>query len=118
MTRSAPRSQAPADLSAEQWNALARWASEREPWAAQQLGELVEQCLDHHRARGNAMADWTAACRTWVRNERRFRGGRGDGGGAPRKAPGGSNGGGGRGDVATAARRFARRLGLFEGNDG
>jgi hypothetical protein len=27
---------------------------------------------DHHRARGNAMVDWTAAWRTWVRNEVKF----------------------------------------------
>jgi hypothetical protein len=35
---------------------------------------MFEQFCDHHRARGNAMADWGAAWRTWCRNEIRFNG--------------------------------------------
>jgi phage replication O-like protein O len=36
---------------------------------------------DHHRAKGSTMLDWTAAWRTWVRNEKRF------GSRADRKSP-------------------------------
>jgi len=108
------RSQPPEDLAADEWNALARWAQEREPWAVGELSDLVEHCLDHHRARGNAMADWVAACRTWIRNERLW-GRRGGQGGPPRKTPGGGGGGSsGRGGVAAAARIAAQRLGLFD----
>jgi phage replication O-like protein O len=33
---------------------------------------------DHHRAKGSVMLDWTAAWRTWVRNEMRFNRGKVD----------------------------------------
>jgi len=33
---------------------------------------LFDAFCDHHRARGNLMADWPAAWRTWVRNEVKF----------------------------------------------
>jgi phage replication O-like protein O len=37
------------------------------------------QFCDHHRSRGNLMLDWSAAWRTWVRNEKKFnRGGSDD----------------------------------------
>lgn len=36
------------------------------------LAELTANFLDFHRAKGNTFADWTAAWRTWLRNEIRF----------------------------------------------
>ena len=35
--------------------------------------EVFDHFCDHHRAKGSLMLDWTAAWRTWVRNEARFR---------------------------------------------
>jgi len=34
--------------------------------------EMVEACLDFHRAKGNRYKDWTAAVRTWARNQAKF----------------------------------------------
>ena len=36
------------------------------------LAELTATFLDHHRAKGSLFIDWTAAWRTWLRNEIRF----------------------------------------------
>jgi hypothetical protein len=111
--RRRPCTETPDDLSPEQWAALDRWAREREPWAAMSLSDLVEACLDHHRAVGNEMADWVAACRTWIRNERLWRRRTGGGGnGFARTTPQG-RGGGGRGGLVEAMRDGARELGLF-----
>lgn len=35
---------------------------------------MAEGFKDYHRARGNSMASWPAAWRTWVRNETKFAG--------------------------------------------
>lgn len=72
----AAKSHAPERLAPEQVAALRHWCLEhedpavnaREPW----LARLVEGCLDHHRAKGSLMADWPAACRTWIKNDCRF----------------------------------------------
>jgi hypothetical protein len=111
--RRAVRSEPPEDLAAEQWNALSRWAAQKEPWAIPRLETLVANCLDHHRARGNraGIVNWVAACQLWVRNEREWRGGSN---GIAGKAPARGNQ---RGDVSGAARDFARSLGLFGGDD-
>jgi hypothetical protein len=42
-------------------------------------GSLFQAFTDHHTARGNTMADWYAAWRTWCRNDIRFNGGRRNG---------------------------------------
>ena len=36
------------------------------------VNEVFAQFTDYHRSRGTRMLDWTAAWRTWVRNERKF----------------------------------------------
>jgi hypothetical protein len=36
------------------------------------LDDLLASFADHHRSRGNEMADWDAAWRNWVRNEIKF----------------------------------------------
>jgi hypothetical protein len=36
------------------------------------LDELTANFLDHHRAKGSLFIDWTAAWRTWLRNEIKF----------------------------------------------
>lgn len=36
------------------------------------LTTLTENFLDHHRAKGSRFIDWTAAWRTWLRNEIKF----------------------------------------------
>ena len=43
------------------------------------LAELTENFLDHHRAKGSLFIDWTAAWRTWLRNEIKFTAIRGTG---------------------------------------
>jgi hypothetical protein len=35
------------------------------------------QFVDHHKSRGSSMKDWDAALRTWIRNAKKFSGGRG-----------------------------------------
>ena len=44
----------------------------REKGFAGDLAELTANFLDHHRAKGSLFIDWTAAWRTWLRNEIRF----------------------------------------------
>ena len=39
---------------------------------SRRIREEWDQFRDHHRQRGNAMADWRAAWRTWVRNFHKF----------------------------------------------
>lgn len=36
------------------------------------VADQTEQFLDHHRAKGTAFRDWTAAWRTWMRRSRSF----------------------------------------------
>jgi hypothetical protein len=45
-------------------------------WDSSRAREEFEKFSDHHRARGNAFADWLAAWRTWVRNGIKFDSGR------------------------------------------
>lgn len=60
----------------DEWELPADWAA----WAkAEGLSELcvrreASQFANHHRSRGNTMADWRAAWRTWVGNVDKFRG--------------------------------------------
>lgn len=68
-----PQTEPPAQLTEEQREKLAAWAAEHEHWAIPRLRELERLCLDHHRARGNAGADWLAAVRNWVTRDRTFR---------------------------------------------
>jgi len=112
--RRAVGSPVPEDLTAEQMDQLTRWATEKHPWALATLENLVEACLNHHRARENSagITAWVAACRTWICNEFEWRQRRGDHGFA-RKAPAGRSGF--RGGLAEAAREGARELGLFPG---
>ena len=76
--RAAVKSAAPDALDAEQVAALERWAQQR-PEIVARLPELVDACLDFHRAKGNRHADWVATCRTWIRNELTGRYGRANG---------------------------------------
>lgn len=103
--RRAPRTDPPDELSAEQWAQLADWVRRKEPWAAAELEDLVERCLDHHRAHGNLLVNWVAACRLWVRNERAWR---------RRGGSRGTSGPASAGGLAGASEAVARRLGLFD----
>jgi uncharacterized protein YdaU (DUF1376 family) len=65
---------------------------------------LAEAFADNHRSKGNRMADWDAAWRTWVRNEIKFN----------RGAKGGGNGSNGK----SAVDAWDRLRGRFEGDAG
>lgn len=64
-----PLTRAPDALSEEQRTRLREWLAKSHPRLLRRALELEEACLDHHRGRGNLMADWLACVRTWVRNE-------------------------------------------------
>lgn len=51
--------------------ALLKWAEKEEYWKVN-LETLAEECLDHHRARGNQFVSWDAVVRTWCRNDKKF----------------------------------------------
>jgi hypothetical protein len=51
--------------------AMSAYAAQ-EGFAGQQGFLLFERFCDHHRSKANAMADWMAAWRNWVRNEVKF----------------------------------------------
>lgn len=75
-----------------------------------QAVRMFERFADYHRSKGNLMADWDAAWRTWVRNQVEFakRDGGGDG---PRPNGGVQVGrGAGRGSYATAAARLRANI--------
>jgi hypothetical protein len=56
-------------------------------WNDRVIDAQVEKFKNHHIGKGNTMADWRAAWRTWVGNGYDFRGGRpGPGGSAPNRA--------------------------------
>lgn len=38
-----------------------------------EIRELIEECLDWHRANGRGRVDWIATCRNWIRKEQRFK---------------------------------------------
>lgn len=65
-----PKTPAPDRLSKEDSDRLSAWCLEREPWAVHRLAELEAACLDHFRAKGERMADWSATVRNWVSRER------------------------------------------------
>jgi hypothetical protein len=46
------------------------WAAEHVPGVP--VDAETENFRDHHRAKGSAMKDWTAAWRTWMRNAVKF----------------------------------------------
>jgi hypothetical protein len=105
-----PQTDPPDDLTEREWNLLWAWAEQREPWCLTEVGEigdLVARCLDYHRHQGNLGADWLAAVRNWIRNERVFR--------QRRKGHGPVSGQARGRSVAGAAAAVARRLGLEEG---
>lgn len=56
----------------------------------QRAQTMFEQFCDYHRSRGNRMADWRAAWRTWVRNEVKFDAKNGPRGGIPARPAGGN----------------------------
>lgn len=43
-------------------------------FADAKIGHMFATFRDYHRSKGNLMADWAAAWRTWVRNEIKFNG--------------------------------------------
>lgn len=46
----------------------------------QEINHEAHKFADHHRSRGNLMADWDAAWRTWIRKSMEFKAQRGGGG--------------------------------------
>ncbi len=50
--------------------AMREWAAEEVPTV--DITTETRQFVDHHRAKGSTMKDWTAAWRTWMRNAKRF----------------------------------------------
>lgn len=62
---------------------MREWAAENTPSANIELE--TENFLDHHAAKGSKFADWTAAWRTWMRNTKKFGGGKN--GNAPTAPP-------------------------------
>ena len=56
---------------------------------APEIELMAEAFRDHHRARGNVMIDWSAAWRTWVRNEVKFSAGRNGSRSTSSERPGG-----------------------------
>lgn len=40
---------------------------------ALEIRELIEECLDWHRANGKGRVDWIATCRNWIRKEMRYK---------------------------------------------
>jgi len=78
MTRAKPKTAAPDDLDREQRLQLITWIRSRPHLA--KLGRnrkmirlLVDECLSHHRAKGNEFHDWVATCRTWITREYKFK---------------------------------------------
>lgn len=62
----------PAPDSFEVTDTLRAWAKTNRVTC--DLQATTEQFLDHHRAKGSVLKDWTAAWRTWMRNTRRWGG--------------------------------------------
>ena len=48
-----------------------RELARKKDWAKPE--DEIEAFIDHHLAKGDLMADWEAAFRTWLRNEKRWR---------------------------------------------
>jgi hypothetical protein len=91
-TRNVERGKTPApdDLSDEDKLALSVWCKAKHPELATRarMRELVDACLDWHRANGRSCSSWLAACRGWIRREARYSGGkppRGGGAGSERR---------------------------------
>ena len=61
----------PNDLPDEEKKALEAWTREKLSRydLVPRLPSLVDACLTHFRAKGEARASWYATCQTWVRNE-------------------------------------------------
>lgn len=51
--------------------AMRQWGAAHAPLVADPEAE-TRQFLDHHRAKGSTMKDWTAAWRTWMGNAQKF----------------------------------------------
>lgn len=50
---------------------LRAWGREHAPLVLDPVAETAI-FLDHHRAKGSSMKDWTAAWQTWMRNAQKF----------------------------------------------
>ena len=86
---------APERLTDEQLSRVTAWVELKHPWLEGQpkrQADLIDACLDHHRAKGSTSTDWVLNVRNWIRNEVKF--GRAGGPGP------GRNGGGGVGLAA------------------
>ena len=84
----AGRTEAPAELAVEEFEALRAWAEAKQPGEVGRLADHVESCLDHFRSKGERRVDWLATIRNWVKRAKSFEGGSGaanprGGGGGP-----------------------------------
>ena len=66
------KTSAPPELPPEQMGQLRVWCHSKMPSLLPRLDDLVERCLDWHRAEGRKRVDWVATCRNWLRKERDF----------------------------------------------
>jgi hypothetical protein len=82
-TRNVERGKTPApdDLSDEDKLALSVWCKAKHPELATRarMRELVDACLDWHRANGRSCSSWLAACRGWIRREAKYAAGKSGG---------------------------------------
>lgn len=58
---------APDQLPEAAIQALEKWTRENLPSELPNVRTHIDACLDHFRANGKLMADWTATCRNWIR---------------------------------------------------
>src|SRR5690606_16562033 len=67
--RSAKTSLVPQDYRLSE--GLKKWG-EKKGWSVAVMNGQIEPFVDHHMSKGNRMADWDAAFRTWMRNGEKF----------------------------------------------
>jgi hypothetical protein len=65
------KTEAPEDLDDADKMALMLWCREKYPQFSERkaLRDLVDSCLDWHRAEGKQRRSWLAACRWWIRKQ-------------------------------------------------
>lgn len=64
----AKRTQAPADLTADEKRSVWAWAQKHHPWLTREQARLgVADCLEYHAARGTTWARWDLVCIRWIR---------------------------------------------------
>jgi hypothetical protein len=68
------KTEAPDDLDDADKMALMIWCREKYPQFSERktLRDLVDSCLDWHRAEGKLRRSWLAACRWWIRKQGDF----------------------------------------------